>query len=108
MCIRNVPRPHRTRIGRGLALRAKETFDLVTAVETHYYWPDLDANVREVLHVPKPGGTFALIAETARDRQPNPQSPQRTARRSRSFRKPGRLGTLSGSMILNRARRCIV
>jgi SAM-dependent methyltransferase len=42
------------------------TFDIVTAVETHYYWPDLPANVREVLRVLKPGGTFALIAETYR------------------------------------------
>ena len=42
------------------------TFDVVTAVETHYYWPDLPANVREVLRVIKPGGTFALIAETYR------------------------------------------
>ena len=42
------------------------TFDLVTAVETHYYWPDLPANVREILRVVKPGGTFALIAETYR------------------------------------------
>jgi ubiquinone/menaquinone biosynthesis C-methylase UbiE len=42
------------------------TFDLVTAVETHYYWPDLPANVREVLRVLKPGGTFALVAETYR------------------------------------------
>jgi ubiquinone/menaquinone biosynthesis C-methylase UbiE len=41
-------------------------FDIVTAVETHYYWPDLPANVREVLRVIKPGGTFALIAETYR------------------------------------------
>jgi ubiquinone/menaquinone biosynthesis C-methylase UbiE len=41
-------------------------FDVVTAVETHYYWPDLPANVREVLRVIKPGGTFALIAETYR------------------------------------------
>src|SRR5260370_33010975 len=40
------------------------TFDIVTAVETHYYWPDLPANVREILRVLKPGGTFALIAET--------------------------------------------
>src|SRR5262249_46845662 len=47
-------------------------FDLVTAVETHYYWPDLEANLREILRVLKPGGTLALIAETVRDRQPNP------------------------------------
>jgi ubiquinone/menaquinone biosynthesis C-methylase UbiE len=43
-----------------------ETFDLVTAVETHYYWPDLPANAREILRVLKAGGTFALIAETYR------------------------------------------
>lgn len=42
------------------------TFDIVTAVETHYYWPDLPANVREILRVLKPGGTCALIAETYR------------------------------------------
>jgi SAM-dependent methyltransferase len=38
-------------------------FDLVTAVETHYYWPDLVADMREVLRVLKAGGTFVLIAE---------------------------------------------
>lgn len=42
------------------------SFDIVTAVETHYYWPDLPANVREILRVLKPGGTFALVAETYR------------------------------------------
>jgi len=42
------------------------TFDIVTAVETHYYWPDLPANVGEILRVLKPSGTFALIAETYR------------------------------------------
>lgn len=42
------------------------SFDIVTAVETHYYWPDLQANVREILRVLKPGGTFVLIAETYR------------------------------------------
>jgi len=42
------------------------SFDVITAVETHYYWPDLPANVREVLRVLKPGGTFAIIAETYR------------------------------------------
>ncbi len=42
------------------------SFDIVTAVETHYYWPDLSANVREVLRVLQPGGRFVLIAETYR------------------------------------------
>jgi len=42
------------------------TFDIVTAVETHYYWPDLPADVRHILRVLKPGGTCALIAETYR------------------------------------------
>jgi ubiquinone/menaquinone biosynthesis C-methylase UbiE len=41
-------------------------FDIVTAVETHYYWPDLPADVREILRVLEPGGTFVLIAETYR------------------------------------------
>jgi ubiquinone/menaquinone biosynthesis C-methylase UbiE len=42
-------------------------FDLVTAVETHYYWPDLPANMREVLRVLKPGGRLVVIAETSRE-----------------------------------------
>lgn len=42
------------------------TFDSVTAIETHYYWPDLPANLREVRRVLKPGGSFVLIAETYR------------------------------------------
>jgi len=41
-------------------------FDVVTAVETHYYWPDLPVNLREILRVLKPGGTLTLIAETYR------------------------------------------
>jgi SAM-dependent methyltransferase len=42
------------------------TFDVVTAVETHYYWPDLPANLREIRRVLKPVGMFTLIAETYR------------------------------------------
>jgi ubiquinone/menaquinone biosynthesis C-methylase UbiE len=38
-------------------------FDVVTAVETHYYWPDLVEDLREVLRVLKPAGRFVLIAE---------------------------------------------
>lgn len=43
-----------------------DTFDLVTAMETHYYWPDLLADCREVQRVLKPGGAFAIVAETHR------------------------------------------
>ena len=38
-------------------------FDLVTAVETHFWWPDLPGDMREVFRVTKPGGTFIVIAE---------------------------------------------
>jgi SAM-dependent methyltransferase len=39
------------------------TFDLVTAVETHFFWPDLPGDVRQALRVLRPGGTFLVIAE---------------------------------------------
>ncbi len=42
-------------------------FDLVTAIETQYYWPDLAGDMREILRVLKPGGTLIIIAETYRD-----------------------------------------
>ena len=38
-------------------------FDLVTAVETHFWWPDLPGDMREVFRVVKPGGTLVLVAE---------------------------------------------
>jgi ubiquinone/menaquinone biosynthesis C-methylase UbiE len=38
-------------------------FDLVTAVETHFWWPNLPADMREIFRVLKPGGTFLIIAE---------------------------------------------
>lgn len=40
------------------------TFDLVTAVETQYYWPDLVKDMREILRVLKPGGTLLVLAES--------------------------------------------
>jgi ubiquinone/menaquinone biosynthesis C-methylase UbiE len=45
---------------------AGATFDVVTAVETHYYWPDLAADLREIRRVLKPGGTLVVIAEAHR------------------------------------------
>jgi len=40
-----------------------DTFDLVTAIETQYYWPDLPRDMREVLRVLKPAGRLVVIAE---------------------------------------------
>ena len=39
-------------------------FDLITAVETQYYWPDPVNDMREILRGLKPGGTLIVIAES--------------------------------------------
>ena len=38
-------------------------FDLVTAVETVYFWPNLPSCLQEVRRVLKPGGKFAILVE---------------------------------------------
>lgn len=40
-----------------------ERFDLVTAVETIYFWPDLTAGLQQIFRVLKPGGHFAILCE---------------------------------------------
>ncbi|HSK45718.1 MAG TPA: class I SAM-dependent methyltransferase [Candidatus Binatia bacterium] len=42
---------------------SENVFDLVTAVETHFWWPDLPSDMREVFRVLKPGGALTIIAE---------------------------------------------
>jgi ubiquinone/menaquinone biosynthesis C-methylase UbiE len=38
-------------------------FDIITGVETHFWWSNLRSDMREVFRVTKPGGTLILIAE---------------------------------------------
>ena len=40
-----------------------EKFDLVTAVETVYFWPNLPNCLQEVRRVLKQGGKFAILVE---------------------------------------------
>jgi ubiquinone/menaquinone biosynthesis C-methylase UbiE len=42
---------------------ADDTFNLVTAIETHFWWQNLSGGMREAYRVLKPGGQMAVIAE---------------------------------------------
>ena len=44
-----------------------DMFDLVTAVESYYFWPDLINNLKEIRRVLKTGGSLILINEMYRD-----------------------------------------
>ena len=46
---------------------ADDWFDVVTAFETVYFWPDLPQCFREVFRVLKPGGVFFLCNESSGD-----------------------------------------
>lgn len=38
-------------------------FGMITAIQTHYFWPDLDQAVKEIVRVLETGGTFVMISE---------------------------------------------
>jgi ubiquinone/menaquinone biosynthesis C-methylase UbiE len=40
------------------------TFNLVTAIETQYYWPNPVADMQEILRVLAPGGSLVIVAES--------------------------------------------
>ncbi len=39
-------------------------FDLITAFQTHYFWPDVEQDIKEIFRVLQPNGSFLLVAET--------------------------------------------
>ena len=39
------------------------SFDMVTAMETYFFWPDLEEGLREVARVLSPGGVLAIGSE---------------------------------------------
>lgn len=43
---------------------ADDQFDLVTAIETQYYWPNLAGDMKEIWRVLKPGGRLMVVAES--------------------------------------------
>ena len=42
---------------------ADNTFDLVTAFEAYYFWPDLHRDLQEIKRLLRPGGTLLLVNE---------------------------------------------
>ena len=45
----------------------QDSFDIVTAFETIYFWPDLQQSFRQIYHVLKSGGTFFICNESNGD-----------------------------------------
>jgi len=43
---------------------SENKFDVVTAIETQYYWPNPIQDMQEILRVLKPSGTLVIIAES--------------------------------------------
>jgi ubiquinone/menaquinone biosynthesis C-methylase UbiE len=48
---------------------AGNMFDLVTAFEAYYFWPNLIDDLKEIKRVLKPGGTLLIVNEVYKDDQ---------------------------------------
>jgi ubiquinone/menaquinone biosynthesis C-methylase UbiE len=48
---------------------ADNMFDLVTAFETYYFWPNLIDDLKEINRILKPGGTLLVVNEVYKDEQ---------------------------------------
>lgn len=44
-----------------------DTFDLVTAVESYYFWPDLINDLRGIYRILKPSGSLVILNEVYKD-----------------------------------------
>ncbi|MCM3736653.1 class I SAM-dependent methyltransferase [Bacillus cytotoxicus] len=42
---------------------SNDFFNIITAFQTHYFWPDLENDVKEVFRILKPNGYFLIVAE---------------------------------------------
>lgn len=59
----------------------KEHFDLITAVETYYFWPELESDVKAAASRLRQGGTMMIAAET----YVRPDLEEQNARYTREF-----------------------
>jgi ubiquinone/menaquinone biosynthesis C-methylase UbiE len=60
-------------------LLSNNMLDIVTAVETQFWWPNLPSDMREVFRVLKPGGTLIFICGNLKNTLANPYSSSRSS-----------------------------
>ena len=66
-------------------------FDLVTTFESHYFWPDIANDMKEILRVLKPAGIFLIIGEVYKGGNYGNRNPgfMNTASREMNMTLPG-------------------